>query len=112
MKKKSLITWIVILAVIVLAILILTKSANGSTKELAQCIGENSELYTQLGCHACTTQEDMFGENYQYITAIDCFFDQQECINKEIRGTPTWVINGEEYLGTQSIDKLKELTGC
>jgi hypothetical protein len=112
MNKKSWITKIVILAVVILVIIILTRSSNGSTEELAKCIGENSELYIQLGCHACESQEDMFGENYQYLTTIDCFYNQEECIDKEIKGTPTWIINGQEYLGSKSIEELKNLTGC
>ncbi len=112
MKKKSKITWIVILAVVLLSIFILTRPANGSTEEVAKCIGENSELYIQLGCHACETQENMFGENYQYLTVIDCFFDRDPCIEKEIKGTPTWIINEQSYLGTKSIEELKDLTGC
>ena len=112
MRKKSLITWIVILAVVLLSIFILNKSPNGSSEELAKCIGENSVLYGQLGCHACETQEEMFGENYQYLTVIDCFFAGDECIEKEIEGTPTWIIDGQKYKGVQSLEKLKELTGC
>ncbi len=27
-------------------------------------------------------------------------------------GTPTWVIDGEKYVGEQSMEKLAELTGC
>lgn len=112
MKKKSWITLAIIFAVIALAILVLNKSPNGSTEEIAKCIGENSELYIQLGCHACEFQENMFGEDYQYLTVIDCFFDQQLCIDKDIKGTPTWIINEEFYLGARSIEELKNLTGC
>ncbi len=112
MKKKSMITLGVILAVILLSIYIISKPANGSSKELAKCLGENSELYTQLGCHACEFQEDMFGEDYQYLNVIDCFFEQEFCMEKEIKGTPTWRINGKEYLGAKSIEELKEITGC
>jgi len=112
MKKKSWITWIIILAVVLLAIFILNKSPNETTEEIAKCIGENSELYIQLGCHACETQEDMFGENYQYLTTIDCFYERDKCMDKEIQGTPTWIIDEQEYLGVLSLEELKTLTGC
>ena len=112
MKKKNLVTIIVLLAVITLVIFILTRSTPEVNEELAKCIGENSLIYVQLGCHACETQEKIFGKSYNYLTTIDCFFEKEVCIEKGIRGTPTWIINEKEYLGVRAIDELKELTGC
>ena len=112
MKKSGLITIAVILAVIIIAVIVLTRSHPETDSEIATCIGENSVLYIQLGCHACELQEDLFGENYQYLNVIDCFFDQDTCIEKEIRATPTWIINEEKYVGARSVKELKELAGC
>ena len=108
--KKKWVTIIIILTVIVISIVIITSRGNGVSKETAICIGENSELYTQLGCHACELQEKMFGKNSQYLNTIDCWFEKEKC--SEITHTPTWIINGEKYTGVQSIKKLKELTDC
>ena len=44
------------------------------------------------------------------LNVIDCFYEQEKCTN--IQYTPTWIINGQKYEGFQSIEKLKELTGC
>jgi len=107
--KKRWITFAVIIVVIVFSIIIIT-SGNGVSQQTAMCIANNSEFYTQLGCHACKTQEEMFGENYQYLNVIDCWFERDKCSG--IRYTPTWIINGEKYIGVQSIKKLKEVTGC
>jgi hypothetical protein len=84
------------------------------TEELAKCIGANSELYIQTGCPACQRQEELFGEHIQYINSTNCFLQEnrQICIDKNIEATPTWIIEGEKYKGVQSIEKLKELTGC
>lgn len=109
MKKEIIITITIILGIIILA-LILINRGNNVSKETAECIGQNSELYTQLGCHACENQEKLFGNNYQHLNVIDCFFEMDRCSN--IERTPTWIINGEKYIGLQSIEKLKELTGC
>tara|TARA_B100001971_G_C17929321_1_gene401873 strand:+ start:57 stop:386 length:330 start_codon:yes stop_codon:yes gene_type:complete len=108
--KKKWVTWIIILAVIILSIIILTRPKTQTSEGIAKCIGQNSELYVQLGCHACETQEQMFGDNYQYLNSIDCFFEKEKCT--EITHTPTWIIKGETHIGTQSIEKLKELTNC
>lgn len=110
MKKRSWITLAVIVAAIVLAIFLVNASKNGVSKETAICIGKNSELYIQFGCHACEIQEDMFGTNYKYLNVIDCFYNMEKCTS--ITHTPTWIIDGETYRGVQNLGKLKELTGC
>ena len=82
------------------------------TKDVAECIGENSMLYVQLGCIHCEEQKEMFGDNYQDINIVDCFYNRTICADEQISGTPTWVINGEQYVGVQPIEKIRELTGC
>lgn len=109
MKKKWM-TWIIILGVILLAIGITKRPHSDTSEELAKCIGKNSILYVQLGCHACEIQEKMFGDNFQYLNSVDCFIQREKC--PDITGTPTWIINEQRYLGVQSIEKLKELTDC
>lgn len=110
MKKNNLITIAVIIGVIIIAFLILNKNPPETPEEIIKCIGENSVLYIQFGCHACEIQEDMFGENYKYLTTIDCFVERDKCPG--ITKTPTWAINNQLYTGVRSIEELKELTGC
>ncbi len=113
MKKDTKVYLISVIIVILIIAGIFWMKNNGTvSKELAECIGENSELYVQSGCGACKTQEEMFGKNYQYLNTIDCAYERQECLDAGIIGAPTWIINGEKYLGVKSIEKLKELTGC
>lgn len=111
-KKNTLITWIIIIAVIILGIVLATRSPNQSSvpEEIAQCIGENSMLYVQLGCTHCETQKQMFGDNYKSLNIIDCFYERDKCQN--IKATPTWLIDGKYYEGVQSIERLQNLTGC
>lgn len=108
--KKIWWTVIVIVAVIVFVLIIKNQQNQIVEEELAKCIGENSVLYVQFGCHACEIQEDMFGDYVDYLEIIDCFYKKGLCAG--ITSTPTWEINGARYKGVQSIDKLKELTGC
>lgn len=110
MRKSSLITIITILAVILIAILILYPKNVNSEIEVVKCIGKNSVLYVQLGCHACESQESLFGNNSKNLNIIDCFYEKEKCSG--IAVTPTWKINDELYKGVQSIEKLKELTRC
>jgi hypothetical protein len=110
MKKTTWITLTIVVLVIALAIFILNKPAPMTDASVAKCIGENSVLYVQLGCHACETQEEMFGGNYDKLNVIDCFFERDKCGG--IEATPTWKINGKNIRGVQSIEELQELTGC
>ena len=110
MKKKRWITTIVIIIVLLLAVILLIKPSPETDKEVAECIGKNSVLYVQLGCHACESQENLFGDNYQYLNVIDCWFERDKCDG--IESTPTWIIKGNIYTGVQSISTLQDLTGC
>lgn len=112
MKKSSWITIGILIAVIILAYFLINKQKPETPEAVAKCIGEKSELYVQLGCSHCKDQEEMFGENLKYLNRIDCFYEREKCAEKEIAGTPTWIIGGEKYEGVKSIEKLKELTGC
>lgn len=110
--KKRWITFGVILAVIAFAVIVTSLPKQSPEESTAKCIGENSALYVQLGCHACAIQEELFGENTKYLNIIDCLYNREICIEKNILHTPTWIINGEKIEGVQSINTLKELTGC
>lgn len=110
MKKRNLITIVIILGIVILSYSILSKSHPEVDKGTAQCIGKNSIEYVQLGCSHCEDQEKLFGDNYQYLNVVDCFFELEKC--GDITHTPTWVIGNKKYEGVQSIEKLKELTGC
>ena len=113
MQKGNLVTALIIIAVVVIAIYALTRSNANTDAELAKCIGSKSTLYIQTGCSACKKQENLFGTTYQYLNnTIDCLVKTQECVNKGITATPTWIINGEKSVGVRTIEKLKELTGC
>ena len=59
-------------------------------EEISKCIGQRSILYVQLGCVHCETQKEMFGEYYQNLNTIDCFYESNKCAS--ITATPTWVI--------------------
>ena len=112
MKKNNWITFIVIIAVVILALFLMKNPSPKTDEETAKCIGENSEFYVRLGCTHCEAQKEMFGEYVSYLNTVDCFFEREICTQKGIEATPTWIINGEKIVGTQEISKLKELTGC
>lgn len=113
MKKSGWTTLIIIILIIAFAVYIKTKPNNSVDESIARCIGENAVVYSQIGCHFCEQQKDLFGDSYKYINEVLCNSDNwKTCTEKEITGTPTWIINNQKYLGLQSVEKLQELTGC
>lgn len=111
--KKSLIGLILIIAVIILfAILLSSNDCVDVCVDDAKCIESKATLYVQEGCHACEKQEELFGDKVEYLDIVDCWYDRDKCIEKQITATPTWIIYGNKYVGVHSVEELKNLTGC
>lgn len=109
-NKNRILTIGIILTIIIIAYFSLTKSIPETDEEIVKCIGEKATLYVQLGCQACETQEELFGNNSIYLNEIDCYYESEKCLG--IKATPTWIIKNKQYTGIQSITKLQELTNC
>lgn len=110
--KRVLIDVLIILIILTIAYIIIRRPFASVETKTAICLGKNAILYTQYGCHACETQKEIFGENYKYLTIVDCWYESEKC--PDILATPTWKFgeNTKGYAGVQSIEKLKELSGC
>ncbi len=116
-KKKTLITSVVIIILILfISILLINKNPNTNTEvteSFATCLGQSSTLYVQEGCGACAVQEQMFKEHYSRLDVVDCIYNRETCIAEGISATPTWVMNNNEKLvGVQQLEKLSEASGC
>lgn len=115
MKKENIITLIIILVIIIFGIYSMFKTNGNVDEETAKCIASKSTLYVAKGCVACKTQEKIFGENFAYMNAIDCAITPEKCspiLENGFISVPTWIINNEKIRGVQSMEKLKNLTGC
>ena len=111
MKKNTLITLAIIIVIIAFSWYVLNNKSENITEETAKCIGQKALLYTKTGCFACEKQKEKIGETYQYLSIRN--FDTWDALGElGITSTPTWVINNNKYEGVQSIEKLKQLTGC
>ena len=84
------------------------------TKTLAQCLSFNQFImYGTQVCSACSAQKDLFGEDFTYISYIDCNQNQKLCIDKKITGFPTWIDReGNKYSGVIPLEILTELSHC
>ena len=98
--------------------LIVTSESTKETIEFAKYLKDNGVVkYSAYWCPNCLNQSELFGKQaYKELNVVECARDgidsqTQLCIDKEIKGFPTWEINGKLFLGVLSINELSELTG-
>lgn len=101
-----------ILGIALLAFLLSNRKGGDVSKELVECIANKSIIYSQLGCSHCIKQEKEFGKYKDLLNKIDCFYNESICINKQIRVTPTWEVDGKLIEGYYNIKDLRNITGC
>ena len=81
--------------------------------DFAKCLtSKGATMYGAEWCGHCKEQKAMFVQSFKYVNYVECPENQALCQQKGITGYPTWIINGIQYPGVQSFEKLKELTGC
>ena len=98
-------------------IIVLSESTKESIK-LAKFLKENGVIkYSAYWCPNCLNQSELFGKQaYKELNVVECSRDginsqTQLCIDKKIKGFPTWEINGKLILGVLSLKELSKLTG-
>lgn len=74
-------------------------------------------MYGAYWCSHCYEQKQLFGkEAVKEVNYLECALDGKNsqtalCQKANIKGFPTWEIKGQQYSGTQSLERLTELTG-
>ena len=120
---KPWIVWMVIFNLIPLIVFNLPESEKRNYDDFAKCLSENGiKMYGSITCSVCKKQREAFGASFQYINEIECHprgkNPQTElCLEKNIRKTPTWVIEDggietERLEGFQSFETLAKISGC
>ena len=97
------------------------KVTSESTKEtikFAKFLKDSGVIkYSAYWCPNCLNQSELFGKQaYKELNVVECANDgkksqTQLCIDKKIKGFPTWEINGKLILGVLSLKELSNLTG-
>ena len=88
-------------------------STESVTDSLAKCLTEKGvAMYGAEWCSHCQNQKKLFGDSFQYINWVDCDKESAKCNEAGIQGYPTWVINGNNYPGEQTFERLAQLSGC
>jgi len=109
-QKKLWLNIMIGVILIAIALFFILRNTSEVDVETAQCIGANSILYYKTSCSACISQKEKFGDNFKYLNSINCGTESFRC--SSIQQIPTWEIDGKILVGVQSIERLKELTGC
>ena len=98
--------------------LIVNSESTKESIELAKYLNDNGVVkYSAYWCPNCLKQSEIFGKQaYRELNVVECARDgidsqTQLCIDKKIKGFPTWEINGNLILGVLSLKELSKLTG-
>ena len=98
--------------------LIVTSKSTKESIKLAKYLNDTGVVkYSAYWCPNCLNQSELFGKQaYKELNVVECARDgiksqTQLCIDKKIKGFPTWEINGKLILGVLSLKELSKLTG-
>jgi glutaredoxin len=94
-------------------------SSSPAAIELARHLKQiDAKIYGAFWCPHCAEQRRLFGRQAfnLYINYIECapegYRSQPEvCKAEKIEGYPTWKINGNTYMGVQTLEELAKLSG-
>lgn len=79
---------------------------------IEKCLAtKDVKMYGVEWCPVCAKQKKNFGSKLEGIY-VECADNPQLCLDKEVQGYPTWIINGQKHLGLMQPEKLAELAGC
>ena len=97
------------------------KVTSESTKEtikFAKYLKDSGVIkYSAYWCPNCLNQSELFGKQaYKELNVVECANDgknsqTQLCIDKKIKGFPSWEINGKIIIGVQTLKELSNLSG-
>ena len=98
--------------------LIVTSESTNESIELAKYLNDKGVVkYSAYWCPNCLNQSELFGKQaYKELNVVECAKDGKDsqtqlCLDKKIKGFPTWEINGKLILGVLSLRDLSNLTG-
>ena len=98
--------------------LIVTSESTQETIKFAKYLKNSGVIkYSAYWCPNCLNQSELFGKQaYKELNVVECANDgknsqTQLCIDKKIKGFPSWEINGKIILGVLTLEELSTLTG-
>ncbi|MBD2258047.1 vitamin K epoxide reductase family protein [Pseudanabaena sp. FACHB-2040] len=96
----------------------ITSTSGAAEVALAQHLADTgATFYGAWWCPHCHDQKQLFGQEasqilpYEECSEADGQTQTQACQVAEVRGYPTWEINGQRYSGARSLTDLAQLSG-
>ncbi|MDX2255314.1 MAG: vitamin K epoxide reductase family protein [Pseudanabaenaceae cyanobacterium bins.39] len=95
----------------------LAAQSNSFAGRLAQHLTAiNAKMYGAYWCSHCAEQKRLFGEAKTAIPYVECDPKGEKsqaalCQAKDIKGYPTWEINGKIFAGTRTLEELANDSG-
>ena len=97
--------------------LIVTSESSKESIEFAKYLSEKGVVkYSAYWCPNCLDQGELFGKQaYKELNVVECARDgknsqTQLCIDKNVKGFPSWEINGKIIIGVQTLEELSKLS--
>ena len=110
---------IIVLALVAAALWLLPKKPAGNLTDFAQCLkAKGAVFYGASWCSHCQKTKALFGEAAEYLPYVECSTPDGKsqtdiCVQKGIRGYPTWIFaDGSQLTGEVSLSALAGKTGC
>jgi len=98
--------------------LIVTSESTKESISLAKYLKDTGVVkYSAYWCPNCLNQGELFGKQaYNELNVVECANDGKNsqtklCIDKKIKGFPSWEINGKIIIGVQTLKELSNLSG-
>jgi thiol-disulfide isomerase/thioredoxin len=122
MKSKTVYIYFGILILLFVGIFGYSQYVNslpGKYDDFAVCLKDKgATFYGAFWCPHCQAQKDLFGRSEKHLPYVECSTPDgqgqlQVCIDKEIKGYPTWEFaDGSRLSSEQSLEILAGKTGC
>jgi hypothetical protein len=126
--KFGVVTGLVVVAILVGARFLPTSNTANNSVVKGETISEESidsaalakhltqigaKVYGATGCSACAYQKGLFGDNWQYVTYVECGTEDggqaEVCIAAKIDAYPTWEFpNGDKEIGVMTLSELAQ----
>ena len=77
----------------------------------------DARFYGAFWCPVCRDQKDMFQASARRLPYVECSPDGRTgpmnftCVANEVNDYPTWVIDGQRYVGLLSVERLASVSG-
>lgn len=119
MKYKWLILLVLLIVSLIVAWFVLFAPSENPEKtkaldSFAKCLAQKKiTMYGAEWCSHCKNEKKAFGSSFQYVPYVECPKNTKVCLDKKVRGYPTWIFpDGKKLEGEQGLATLAKESKC